>query len=103
MFKFWALINNKHIIVEHLKGRRKKRISYGQADRKGGGGGVSPLGPDRKKMWKFWLIFFIEIWFFDTQKTFFLIVRGLENAFFMSLTPLLYCYPTILWQSSSKQ
>ena len=46
MFKFWALINNKHIIVEHLKGRRKKRISYGQADRKGGmGGGQSKYLP----------------------------------------------------------
>ena len=32
------------------KASRKKRIFYGQADRKGGGGGVSPLGPDRKQM-----------------------------------------------------
>ena len=31
----------------------KKRSFYGQADRKGGGG-VSPLDPDRKQMWKFW-------------------------------------------------
>ena len=28
------------------KGRRKKRIFFGQADRKVGGGGVSPIGPD---------------------------------------------------------
>ena len=32
-----------------------------------------------------------------------LIVRGLKNAFFMSLTPLLYLYLTILWNSKSKQ
>ena len=29
---------------------KKKRSFYGQADRKGGEGGVSPLGPDRKQM-----------------------------------------------------
>ena len=45
--------------------------------------------------------FFIETWFFDTQKTFYIIVRGLENGFFMPLTPLLYWYLTVLWQSSS--
>ena len=32
---------------------------------------------------------------FDTQGTFYLIVRGLKNAFFMSLTPMLYRYSTI--------
>ena len=30
-----------------------------------------------------------------------LIVRGLKNVFFMAVTPPLYHYPTILWQSSS--
>ena len=45
----------------------KKRIFYGQADHKGGGG-VSPIGPNRKQMWEFWPIFSIEIWFFVTQK-----------------------------------
>ena len=35
--------------------QNKKRSFYGQADRKEGReGGVSPLGPDRKQMWKFW-------------------------------------------------
>ena len=43
----------------------------------------------------------IEIWFFDTQNTFYLIVRGLKNAYFMSITPLLYRFLTILWQSSN--
>ena len=47
--------------------------------------------------------FSTEIWFFDTQNTFHHFVRGLKNAFFMSLTPLLYRYQIILWQSSSKQ
>ena len=31
---------------------------------------------------------------FDSQNTFYLILRGLVNAFFMSLTPLLYRYMT---------
>ena len=35
-------------------------------------------------MWKFWF-FFIEIGFFDTPNTFYLIVKGLKNAFFMPL------------------
>ena len=62
--------------------------------------GGQPLGPDRKQMWKFWTIFFIEIWFFDTQNIFYLIVKGLKNAFFMSFRLLLYHYPTVLWQES---
>ena len=47
--------------------------------------------------------FSTEIWFFDTQNTFHLFVRGLKNAYFMSLITLLYRYLTILWQSSSNQ
>ena len=43
----------------------------------------------------------IEIWFFDTHNTFYLIVRGLKNAFSVSLTPLLYRFLTILWQRSN--
>ena len=57
-------------------------------------------GPDRKQMWRFFPVF-IKIWFFDTQNSFYIIVRGLKNAFFMPLTPLLYCYMAVLWQSSS--
>ena len=40
------------------------------ADRKGGGAGVSHLGPDRKQMWNFWSFFPVK---FDslTQKTHF--------------------------------
>ena len=65
------------------------------------GGGASQFSPDRKQMWKFWPIFFNGIWLYDTQNTFYLIVRGLKNAFLMPLTPLLYRYLTVLWQSSS--
>ena len=64
---------------------------------------VGHLGPDRKKISKYWPIFSIEFWFFDTQNTFYLIVRGLKSAFFMSVTSPVYCYSMILWQSSSKQ
>ena len=32
---------------------------------------------------------------YDTQNTFHLIVKGLKNAFLMSLTPLLYRYLTV--------
>ena len=39
-------------LLWYIKGSHKKRSFYSQADRKGGG--VSPLGPDRKQMWKFW-------------------------------------------------
>ena len=46
---------------------------------------VSHLGPDRKQMWKFWF-FFIDIGFFDTQNTSFLIVKGLKNAIFTPLS-----------------
>ena len=35
-------------------------------------------GPDRKQMWRFFPVF-IKIWFFDTQNTFYLIVRGLNK------------------------
>ena len=66
-------------------------------------GGISTLGPDRKQMWKLWPIFFIEFCFFNTQNTFYLIVRGLKNALFMSWMTLLHHYSTILQQSSSKQ
>ena len=45
--------------------------------------------------------FFNEIWLYNTQNTFYLIVGGLKNAFLMPLTPLLYHYLTVLWQSSS--
>ena len=46
-----------------------------------GSGGVSHLGPDRKEMWKFWPIFSIVFWFFDTQNTLHIIVKGLKYAF----------------------
>ena len=38
------------LIGRGLRGVVRKRIFYGQAGRKGGGGLVSPLGPDRKQM-----------------------------------------------------
>ena len=59
----------------------KKRIFYGQADRKER---VSHLGPDRKQI----LIFSFEIVFFDTQNTFYVIVKGLKNAVFMPISSL---------------
>ena len=60
----------------------------------------SPLNPDHKQMWKF-----LPFWhsYFDTQNTRYLIVRGLENEFFMPFMPMLFLYPTIWWQNSSKQ
>ena len=62
-------------------------------------GGVSPVGPDRKRMWKFWPIFSME-YDYMILKTHFIVV-GLKNEFLMPLTFLLYRYLTILWQSSS--
>ena len=37
----------------------KKRIFYGQAESKGGGG-FSPHGPDHKQMWNFWSTFSLK-------------------------------------------
>ena len=69
------------------------------------------MSPNRKPPWpwpvskceNFDLFFSIEFVFFDTQITFYLVVRGLKNALFMSSTPPIYRYPWILWQSNSKQ
>ena len=62
------------------KSSKKNRIFYGQADRKGGGSTppgltvafVKILG--LKTHW---------IWFLDTQNTFYLMVKGLKNAYLM--------------------
>ena len=40
---------------------------------------------------KFLSLFFIEIRFFDTQNTFYLILKGLKNAFFMPFLRLSKC------------
>ena len=61
---------------------------------------VSPVGPDRKQMRRFWPIFFYGIWLYDTQHIL-SHCEGSQNAFLMPLTPLLYHYLTVLWQSSS--
>ena len=66
-----------HLLREVVK---KKRIFYGQADRKGGGSAppgltvafVKILG--LKTHW---------IWFLDTQNTLYLMVKGLKNAYLM--------------------
>ena len=63
--------------------------------------GVSPLGPGRKNMWNFDP--FLNCLVLGYSKHTYLIVRGLKNAFIMSFTPLLYRYPTILWQSREQQ
>ena len=72
------------IFIASLGKASKKRIFYGQADRRGKCENFDP--------------FFIEIRFFDTQNTFFLIVKVLKDAFFMSFTLLLQRYPTIFGQ-----
>ena len=54
---------------------------------------LSSSGEASKKLWSF----FIEIWFFDTQNTFYLIVKDLKNAFFMPFTPPLFQkYPSTM-------
>ena len=59
-----------------------------------------PLGPDHNANVKMLSHFFIDIWFFDTQNSFQLNMKGVKNEFFMPLTPLLCHNLTILWQSS---
>ena len=46
---------------------------------------------------------FIEFLFFDTQNTFFLIVRGLKNASLMPFTPLLYHYLTVCDRAAAEE
>ena len=67
------------------------------------GGESAPSALTVRKCENFDTFFSIEIWFFHIQNTFYLIVRDLKNVFLMPFTPLLYSYPTILWQSNSKQ
>ena len=55
---------------------------YNQADRKGG---ISPLGPDCKQMWKFWPILALKLDSLIPKKTIHLIVSVLKNALFMTL------------------
>ena len=51
---WWQIQNTEtcvnEFVVHDLKEVLKKRSFYGQADREGGRGGVSPLGPDRNQM-----------------------------------------------------
>ena len=63
------------------------------------GGGVCPSALTVSKCENFDPILLIEIWVFDTQNTFYLIVRGLKMH--LPLTPLLYRYLIVLWQSCS--
>ena len=49
------------------------------------GGGWAPSSPDRKPILKYWPIISIEIWFFDTQNTFYLVVKVLKKSIFHAL------------------
>ena len=51
--QLWASHKIRSDFYYSVRGVVQKRIFYGP-DRKGGGVGISPLGPDRKQMWKFW-------------------------------------------------
>ena len=88
-----------------------QRFRYGSGEKEvfsrsgwleGWGVGISSIGPDRNQMWKCLPIFNMEIWFFGTQNTFYLIVRGLENVYFL-FTPLLLGYPTIFDRAAASR
>ena len=65
------------------------------------GGGAATSALTVSKCEKFDPFFFSNgIWLYDTQNASHLIVRDLKNAFLVPLTPLLYRYLTVLWQSS---
>ena len=88
-----------HIPITPLsKGSLKTRIFYGLLVGWpwGGGGGcrVSPLGPERKQMWKSWPILGLEIWFFDTQNKF-NSFWGVLKCIFYVLYKLRLCYSAI--------
>ena len=61
------------------EGRRKKQTFNVQADRKGGGHppGLTVSICENVDPFSF------GIWFFDSQNRFYLMVKGLKNAFFM--------------------
>ena len=52
---FWEVHITVQILMTMIREVVKKRVFYGQADRKEGWG-VNPLGPDSKEMWNFWPI-----------------------------------------------
>ena len=81
-----TLVCGKEAFFRHecMEGRHQKQGHFTVRLTGRGGREGSPLGPDRKQMWKFWPIS-LKIWFFDTQNTFYLIVRGPKNAFFHAL------------------
>ena len=72
---WWGII---HFPRQLLDWSMRKRVTYRAVTDKHSQ--WSDSGPI--KMWKF-DPFFIGIWFFDTQNTFYLILKGLKNAFFM--------------------
>ena len=63
-----------------------------------GGGGAANLAMTVSKYGNFIFFFLVEC---NTQNTVYLVVKNLKNALLIPFTPLLYCYPTVLWQSSS--
>ena len=72
-----------YCFLEEFRRVVKKWIFYGEADCKGGSA-TSVLTVNKCENFVFFLT---EIWFFDNQNTFYLIVQGLKNAFF---TPFLW-------------
>ena len=85
-----------------------QRFRYGSGEKEvfsrsgwleGWGVGISSIGPDRNQMWKCLPIFNMEIWFFGTQNTFYLIVRGLKNAWLKNIR-FFYDFP-ISWLKQS--
>ena len=66
------------------------------------GGGVSPVGPDRKKMWEFWSIFSLE---FDSLALKHILshCEGSQNAFFMPYSWLSKWRATWAYYNSTSQ
>ena len=78
---FAWLLKKPDCTLAKTQGEGVKKSIYILHISRSGSGGVSHLGPDRKEMWKFWPIFSIVFWFFDTQNTLNIIVKGLKYAF----------------------
>ena len=69
------LVSIKLLDIDNFLGKSSKNWLFTARLNVAGGGSW--------QMRNFWPNFFIEIWFFDTQNTFYLIVKGLKNAFFL--------------------
>ena len=73
--------NWTHTLTSNTKRRLQKKLFNRQADCYSKGGRISPVGPDRKQVWKFWSIFLFKFDLF-ILKTHFISLWGVSKKHF---------------------